>query len=142
MVLNLKMITEDYCSYEVAKLLKEKGFPMIEYLYMHVNKDNVFMTDDYACLKLPLEEYHHFDEIYIPTITHQMALKWLRSRGTFIEVKIGEFGDKFIYFLTTQNGCGVWGKDSKVIGSPAHVEYDNYEDAVEAALKYSLTNLL
>ena len=138
MVLNLKMITEDYCSYEVANILNEKGFPFEDIEYPKVI-NAVGLFGDTASI---LGHAHICNGTEIPTCTHQMALKWLRSRGIFIEVKIGEFGDKFIYFLTTQNGCGVWGKDSKVIGSPAHVEYDSYEDAVEAALKYSLTNLI
>lgn len=54
------MVTEDYCSFEVSKLLKEKGF------------NNDYPKGDctqYAC-------------------TLQMAMKWLREeKDIFIEVE-------------------------------------------------------
>ena len=131
------MIQEDYCSYEISKLLKEKGFPMGEHLFMYVNKDNVFMTNDYACLKLPQEEYKNFYEVYIPTITYQMAMKWLREVHKLfivIEPEYFEAAGRIISY-----DFSVWCGDNY-----EHHFKDNstYEEAVEAALKYCLTELI
>lgn len=132
------MIQEDYCSYEISKLLKEKGFPMGEHLFMYVNKDNVFMTNDYACLKLPQEEYKNFYEVYIPTITYQMAMKWLRE----------ECDLHIIAYPYNANGkkkwcCQVY-KTFNLLGNEKYVNetLDSYEQAVEAALKYCLTYMI
>lgn len=57
-----KFIDEDYCSLEVAKLLKEHGF------------NDVFPKGD--CVQ--------------HAVTHQMALKWLREQGIFIIVDVHE----------------------------------------------------
>lgn len=132
------MITEDYVSYEVAKLLKEKGFPMIEHLFMYVNKDNVFMTNHYACLKLPQEEYKNFYEVYIPTITHQMAMKWLReNKGLFINI-----GQSKCMSAPIKYRFSIW-KDVTYIGKSGDTgDYFTYEEAVETALKYCLTELI
>ena len=139
------MITEDYTSYEVAKLLKEKGFPMGEHLFMYVNKDNVFMTDDYACLKLPQEEYKNFDEIYIPTITHQMAMKWLREiHKISIDICTVQ-GKRVSYMFNIWDFANIY--DNKYIGGIFDLreqlyDFNTFEEAVEAALKYSLENLI
>ena len=54
------MITEDYCSFEIAKLLKEKGF------------DEKVIS------------FYPPGDIQRPT--HQMAMKWLRENGIIIEI--------------------------------------------------------
>lgn len=78
-------ITEDYCSYEVAKLLEEKGFPIVEHLFMYVNKDGRLMTDHQACLTMTNEEYRtFFFDNYIPTVTQALAMKWLRGNNIII----------------------------------------------------------
>ena len=59
------MITEDYVSFEVAKLLKEKGFvePLVNYYYTAKGERvGYLMTEEqYLCP------------------THQLAMKWLRE---------------------------------------------------------------
>ena len=129
------MITEDYCSYEVAKLLKENGFPINEHLYMYVNKDDKLMTDHQACLTLTNEEYRTFFDDYIPTITHQMAMKWLRRRHIIIVIVPA-------YFNGEQ--CASWDIDIWVDGNYKHPfeDYPTYEQAVDTALKFCLTEIL
>ena len=63
------MITEDYCSYEVAKLLKEKGF----------NEDihTVYEPTFNKFFNYPLKPNSYSNVIAAPT--HQMAMKWLRE---------------------------------------------------------------
>ena len=132
------MLTEDYCSYEVAKLLEEKGFPIGEHLYMYVNKDGKLMTDHQACLTMTNEEYRTFFDNYIPTITQSLAMKWLRE----------ECDLHIIAYPYNANGkkkwcCQVY-KAFNLLGNEKYVNetLDSYEEAVEAALKYCLTELI
>lgn len=129
------MLTEQYCSYEVAKLLKEKGFPMNEHLRIYINKDNLCLTDVGMMSYLSKEDYIHFEDFFIPTITHQMAMAWLREiHNLWCEI--------------SWEGKGLWFVDvfslideEYIPGSIIH-EVKSYEEAVEAALKYSLENLI
>lgn len=135
------MLTEDYVSYEVAKLLKEKGFPMDEHLYMYVNKDGKLMTDHQACLTMTDEEYRTFFDNYIPTVTQALAMKWLREvHELFVDisfVKDEHQEEKLFWFyaifeLSNNNAAHYNNVD----------EFTTYEEAVEAALKYCLTELI
>lgn len=114
------MIKEAYCSFEVAKLLKEKEF----------------CERCFICYEQNGEVFEGFGnwnktDIYIAAPTHQMACAWLRDVhnidicvfpyqidyiGYSYEVKI--YKNKEMYFSIT---------DSKT-----------YEEAVEIALKYTL----
>lgn len=129
------MLTEDYCSYEVAKLLKEKGFPIGEHLYMYVNKDGKLMTDHQACLTMTNEEYRTFFDDYIPTVTQALAMKWLRGNNIIIIPQPEYFScDK----------CESWGIDIWAGNNyeKSLLDFPTYEEAVEAALKWCPTELL
>lgn len=128
------MIAEDYVSYEVAKLLEEKGFPINEHLFMYVNKDDKLITDHQACLTMTNEEYRTFFDDYIPTVTQSLAMKWLREEHKLsIEISSTE-SDRWmacVYELGLTRSF-----------VEAYIStYDTYKVAVEAALKYSLKNL-
>ena len=43
------------------------------------NAYNVFADELPKSINNEVQEYKNFDEVYIPTITHQMAMKWLRE---------------------------------------------------------------
>ena len=61
------MVTEDYVSFETAKLLKDKGFN--EDSWFHYDNDGDIVTRGYRL--------NHPDDI--PAWTHQMVMKWLRK---------------------------------------------------------------
>lgn len=63
------MITEDYCSFEVAKLLKEKGFDEPTWTRYEDN-DEVIFGDKYNWNNSPM------GQTSAPTL--QMTMKWLR----------------------------------------------------------------
>lgn len=66
------MIKEAYCSSEVAKLLKEKGFDeCTSEFYMGVKIKYARNGEGFKPSELP--------NIYYPHITHQMACAWLRE---------------------------------------------------------------
>lgn len=132
------MLTEDYCSYEIAKLLEEKGFPIGEHLLMYVNKDGKLITDHQACLTMTNEEYRTFFDDYIPTVTQALAMKWLRE----------EYDLHIIAYPYNANGKKKWCcqiyKAFNLLGNEKYVNetLDSYEQAVEAALKWCPTELL
>lgn len=126
------MITEDYVSFEVAKLLKEKGFdePCNHYyFYKKLKEVNYYNKNS--------DELYPKEGEYCTAPTHQMALKWLREvhkicivvypfthreRGTYTS-------DICTVTMTMEEGHlrGIW---------------DSYEEAVEESLKYVLENLI
>ena len=134
-------ITEDYCSYEVAQLLKEKGFdePTTGTYY----KDGAFEH-------LSLNKWNSKFIMPISAPTIQMAMKWLREMHKLvITVSIGNENnkgntdysnpDRWFYFFDITNAKGV------VIDTeydPLSNEFPTYEQAAEAGIKYCLDNLI
>ena len=113
------MITEDYCSYEVAKLLKEKGFD-IECNTAYYNGNLIDYTMYGFCGVLEF--------IFAPT--HQMAVKWLREKDIRICPDYSDVDGKWFTMIGTKKKRTYSGY------------YDTYEEAIESALKYTLENLL
>ena len=111
------MVTEDYVSYEVAKLLKEKGFDYQGFDY--IDFEGEVIRQDRP--------------------THQMAMKWLREvYGIFIAINNDDLDFNWqCYDLINRDST----LDPKIL-SESYAGYKTYEKAVEAALKYSLENLV
>ena len=134
------MIKEDYASYEVAKLLEEKGFPIIEHLFMYVNKDGNLMTDHQACLKMTNEEYRAFFDDYIPTVTQALAMKWLREEKNIFIIIEPHLYD-YINEKNKSYVCSLWQSDN-YYENLLSKDFSSYEETVEAALKFCLTELI
>lgn len=127
------MINEDYCSYEVAKLLEEKGF-----------------NESIRCWYDSAKNFHERgvemrnSDCISPTImcpTHQMAMKWLREvhnlfvvidKHYFVVDKISHIASGFKYSIEIKRINTIY----------TYNGYKSYEEAVEAALKYVLENLI
>ena len=122
------MITENYCSFEVAKLLKEKGF----------NERSSASYDSKGQLK---EGYGHWNKtpIWYAAPTHQMAMKWLREvHGIFIAINNDDLDFNWqCYDLINRDST----LDPNIL-SESYAGYKTYEEAVEAALKYILEKLI
>lgn len=119
------MATEDYVSFETAKLLKEKGFDW-ETHRSYLSNDNVFVPGDVN--DLPYRK----DAIRIPTL--QMAMKWMREKhnlGVFPSWSqvFGCYGCRLYYLEKGRQ---------ELYSLGAH--YDTYEEACEAGIKYCLEN--
>ena len=81
------MITEDYVSFETAKLLKEKGFnekchcsyrkKLIDNKI--VNDEELFVSANLMLTNNELEDKTYKDIVYCSAPTLQMAMKWLRE---------------------------------------------------------------
>ena len=123
------MITEDYVSFEVAKLLKEKGFDEnTEHKMWYVIKQFSTGCQWNSCThKVGDITREYNDDCCIPMPTHQMAMKWLREVYD-IKIMIRPYVDG-TYSYEILNGF--W-----------YVNFDSYEDATDDALKYCLENLI
>ena len=132
------MITEDYVSFEVAKLLKEKGFDGLCCSHEFTDYEGNFTTyhTEYP------ENWNQSEPcVSIPTLG--MAMKWLREVHN-----IGIFPST--YTITNSKGS----KEEHVYGSAIVnlITFDlmcddimprnSYEEACEASIKYSLENLI
>ena len=118
-------ITEDYVSYEVAKLLEEKGFDEKTLSYY---EDNVLCRGDWF-------EWNRSPLGHISAPTHQMAMKWLRKVHSLhiqINYMYGAYQEYDYVVINTFSG----------IRCHEPISFSSYEEAVEAALKYSLENLI
>lgn len=127
------MITEDYVSFDVAKLLKEKGFKEITQGYINTDRE-VYM--------LPFQQgvYELSDKQY-PYPTLQMAMKWLREVHN-LNVEVYRTACGYI-------GCIVdipSGTDIKFLEDDGDDlpsgQYTKFEKACEAAIKYCIENLI
>ena len=127
-------ITEDYVSFEIAKLLKKKGFNIAcEYQYINCSSGCSFLTDvrdDAGCYYKNTEIGQ--DEYSAPTLP--MVMKWLREVcGIIISIEF-------------QGICPTWKWRIYIKSSnDKHTDfqhYNKYEEAVEAGIKYALENLI
>lgn len=134
----MERLQDDYCSYEISKMLQEKGFN-IEVGGMYVDKDNNFVHASLAPLKV--KDYEKvFDDQFTPTCTHQIAMKFLREmHNIFIIIEphmydyINERNSSYVY--------SIWVGDN-YYENPTSTNYPTYEKTVDAALKLVLKNLI
>ena len=124
------MIEEAYVGFEVAKLLKEKGFnEPCQYFYKfgsnELYKGTVFTNTQIG-------------DIFYNAPTHQMAMAYLREK---YDLHIIAFPYKA---NNEKKWCCYVYKTFNLLGCERYMNetLDSYEEAVEAALKYSLENLI
>ena len=128
------MITEDYCSFELSKLLEEKGFDG-ECVGCYWDSKKTF---DVNYEPLSYSDGDLRDEVILAP-THQMAMKWLREEHNIIIV-IEPHSYNYIEEKTSSYDFSIWYGDN--YEHPLTTNYSTYEEAVEAALKYCLTELI
>ena len=141
------MIREDYCSYEVAKLLKEKGFPQEYDIYHSMVYNEEDYEDEYEVQRMVLQTQLvkagtlssypvgvPEPKCYCPT--HQMAMKWLREVH-HIHIGINPISGKgynaTIYDVADFDDYGI------IFDTES---FFHVEEACEAAIKYCLKNLI
>ena len=138
-------ITEDYVSFETAKLLKEKGFLKVVDLRMTQNLsfyDNIGLSHN-------LNKYYDRliqDKIdFVVAPTQSMAIKWLRlthkiyiqAFAPVYDMDCSELGVTYNVIITNlANQCLAFDTPLE------NIEYNSPEEAHEAALKYCLENLI
>ena len=121
------MVTEDYVSFETAKLLKEKGFD--EPCLMCYTYDG--KLGNYG----QYNSYKNSEVFSLTAPTLQMAMKWLREVHS-------------LWCEISWEGKGLWCMevfslmDEEFIPDSIVHEIKSYEEACEAAIKYCLENLI
>lgn len=141
------MIAEDYVSFEVAKLLKEKGFD----LPCHATYDTAVTGgkpkfSEYEVLNYFPYGMKNSDDKYSMVIsapTLQMATKWLRKNFNMNPVpyatSIGWYFEVFDLTQKDVTGCALLYQ----VGIPSKEKtFETCEEACEAAIKYCLENLI
>ena len=122
------MIKEAYCSYEVSKMLKEKEFPQDDVMHFPYYMDNGFLNKG-NINKGVITAY-----ISCLAPTQQIAMRWLREIHKLHITVFSSSQESWMYRITKQHQKleeGEYGED-----------FVTYEEAVEAALKYTLENLI
>ena len=129
---------EAYISFEVAELLKEKGFnePCRSYFI-----DNVDYIDYFYSTEKLTDLHMGVWETLRPT--HQMTMAWLREKNIGItpEVHITQdpkdyYWSAIIYYLDKS-----W-DILQYVSAPSKSISEGYDDVIEQALKYILENLI
>ena len=125
-------ITETYCSFEVSKLLKEKGFDVkCEYFF---NEGSGWrLQNDYLI--------RSGDDMIIETPTHALAIEWIRVNwGLWVQPY--QHYTKYSWDVMQYEYKGHYNV-SIANGRTFHSEcYASPQEATEAALLYTLTNLI
>ena len=133
-------ITEDYVSFEVAKLLKERGFD--ESCYQKYDNEGYlsfnhvgYINSDKLC-----------DDFYALAPTLQMAMKWLREIYNIdiciIPSEVGAGVMDYTYVLYKIYTEDFYFEDLGIQGRANNISKISYEGAAEAAIKYCLENLI
>ncbi len=126
------MITEDYVSFETAKLLKEKGFT--ENCLMRYNKAGGLVEESYKF-------NWNFQTIDYSAPTLQMVMKWLREKYNivisiiFISDQKREDRNSYSWIVYTADTF-------KWNTKEAEKSQVSYELACEAAIRYCLENII
>lgn len=126
-------IQEDYCSFEVSKLLKEKGFGVKVPLYFRITGSDPFWAKTMNWNDDKNNETAG-GMTYISNPTHALAIKWIRENFGF-HIYVSE--DQGIYI---RNGKS-WGW-TIIKGNYYGSGFSSPEEATETALLYTLKNLI
>jgi hypothetical protein len=120
------MITEDYVSFEIAKLLKKKGFTEYTLGYYLDDKDKLYFdrfSDDWNS--------KHVGYICAPTLW--VAMKWLREvHNIAIDTEWEHLWYAYVKPMTSKPSENDY----------YQCESSKYEEACESAIKYCLENLI
>ena len=127
------MITEDYISFEVAKLLKEKGFDEIKCNTCYKwngnfcnNRRSMSGIDNEICYQAP---------------TLQMAMKWLRETHNLFVFPFPQMNtNKFWVEIYQLSNSQEW--ENLYCESIDLQDYPLYEQACEFGIRYCLEKLI
>ena len=130
--ITMATITEDYVSFETAKLLKEKGFKEITQGYINADQEVYMRPFQQGVYELRNKQY--------PYPTLQMAMKWLREVHNIVIV-IEPHKYDYINEKNSSYIASLWQGDNyyEYITSK---DYPTYEETADAAIKYCLENLI
>lgn len=120
---------EKVVSFEIAKLLKTKGFDASCSYYYHI-VDNNKLKRNFHEINFNNERYN---ESCISAPTQSLVQKWLRDKHNII-VNVN-----YDFAYTHNWGCEIWKND--ILDNNKGIR-DSYEDALEYGLDCALSNLI
>ena len=145
------MISEDYVSYETAKLLKEKGFDELCPTFYEIDEPNSGPRYSEKLGWFLHNSYDYSDrhgKMIISAPTLQMAMKWLREvrhwhifvipRWEDVEYMPGEWQEEMTGYQYVIVSVGEVNRKNEQPITKALTP----ESAYEAAIKYCLENLI
>lgn len=124
---------EEFVTFELAKKLKEKGFPQ------HITEE-AYIVDNYGeeeveigeLLPIPLVP-DYMDDVAAPTIPQ--VLKWLREeKKVYIDIRFNRYYQTFKYYAFKMT------RESDDMYFNSH--YTTYEQAAIAGIENALDNLI
>ena len=131
------MITEDYVSFEVAKLLKEKGFhEKVNHVYHYYTTAPFYQRH---LRDFNGEDYKNLRHEHYSAPTLQMAMKWLREVYRIL-ILVEYDSPVFSSDIYKMDDIDEYGSAKHV--PPTFANCKNYEQAIETAIKYCLENLI
>lgn len=134
--MNKIMITEDYVNFEIAKLLKEKGFDEPVNRFYEISTGQPLLVRSEYCRNSYTTNY--------AAPTHQMAMKWLREvHNIIITMDYDEYELEKIDKKQVGYGWNIQKIENptKYLKISEHI-FDTYEESCEDAITYCLTNLI
>ena len=139
------MIKERYCSPEVSRLLREKGFnEECHHVYVDMTLEewtNTLYGNDVLCNnEIP-------DDNVIATPTHQMVCDWLMARGIYICPKyccFQEWKKNAIPYFKWEPTILSLTSSLSLYPQPLDrcEHFDTFGEAVDFCIKFSLENLI
>ena len=127
------MITEDYVSFETAKLLKEKGFDEPCQTWYGIYQELNFLSEEEP--NTNSSNRNALLDVACPTL--QKAMKWLRKKHILIVLDVENF---YMDGSVASWIYHIWCDDN--IEESHSASFKTYEEACEAAIKYCLENLI
>ena len=129
------MITEDYVSFKIAKLLKEKGFDENCTVLYHLRTGEI--SQQGVGYVFNNSQWENF--ITAPTL--QMAMKWLRDVHNmyvfpFPQMNTNKFWVEIYQLSNNQKWENLYCETIDL------QDYSFYEEACEAGIRYCLENLI
>ena len=122
------MVKEDYCSFELTKLLKEKGFDQIS---------DWGYREDGTCVEMI--DYPITPPAYWGA-TLQIVMKWLREMYNLHILSVPYPHEDGVFYWAYK--IAFLDSDTlAVMVTKQAAGFDTYEQACEAAIKYCLTEL-
>ena len=142
------MIHEEICTYEVAKLAKEKGFPQgfnytrFKFKWDYYNHKGELHGDLGDILKLRIKHKPIPEEMKpIAAPTQSLLQRWLREEKN-IHIEIIATASGYYWCVNKTNGTSITDSDVLNRGTNDGGCFDTFEEGLEDALKYALENLI
>lgn len=139
------MITEDYVSFETAKLLKERGFnePCRLYYDKYHGYVPIFVEDskltEYGCKELVRNDQNNISDFIASAPSLYVAMKWLREvHGVHVVPKFDFYGGDYTGRIYDGRRETASERDDYI----AIAGHKTYNEAADAAIKYCLENLI